>query len=366
MKAGQQNAVMRWITDSTPFMTNGFLSIRSERHNQDMSAKDIPAKQSHYHHPDVVNTIVEYTSKGFQTLPANPSKDSARLRFEETYIHDSEATKEFRGHVAGKPITILVGKRGLGKTSMINNWVMRQSGKLLGEDKHGNVIPAVWFRSDASKIYDIWNDIQEASHFLHYHTIHAVYVFLTYHENDAAMQSVYLALKRQKSSAERMQVISNYINKSRKLHNGQESHDDSENDVSVSIVHDMITDADIAAACLMLYETIKEQMYGSGVILIHIIDGIDNIAWNNDDTKYQTIIEEVADFYKKVRNDGGKSKLVLAARDETAVEIHKKIKHYQNNVGSGNESYFLKIPVPPFKEILCRKIDALVGSEPFK
>jgi hypothetical protein len=319
----------------------------------------------------------EFFQKICALQPANPSKLSrvAKLNasFEDAYDNNINKLKTYLNMQSELEVALrqsdrvaFVGRRGSGKTTILNKWLNERTSSFFETERGLNY---VWFRIDASKIY---NSLRRSG-VKAYYTAHSVFVFLLYSGmitiDDESPSDFFRAILRDIPKGN----IDNTIEPFCRRLNDVISHlrvQISLGDKSVAAVETIISST--------LYMKQAEEIYGLMVAALEkrtigtvcIIDGIDNVSYSKKNSKYQTMCAEMrmffADYFMKHPNL--KKKLLLASRPETIPEL--EIRAIGTNYKAAND--FIEVlyrtvsmPVVEPARVLRKKIDAIKCPEFF-
>lgn len=256
----------------------------------------------------------------FGVLPANPSKIFRKELFESLYQRDafigtsySNLSQQLQFFVENKRFVSVVGLRGSGKTSFINTWLHENTHTFLDV-----VQRLIWFRVDASKLYNM--QFYEVEN---YFKIHAVYVFIVYScddiDPDATPNSTFQKLLQSghlKNGAYKR--LKSFI-KARWRRSLNRFHSD---DTSVHVVREMCSSHEFSQLAREYYSALERVFRKNGFKIVAIVDGADNLSASKDDKRYIEMCKAIRSFFMSIREDTI-YKILLLTRPETinALEI---------------------------------------------
>jgi hypothetical protein len=306
--------------------------------------------------------------------PANPSKLArvAKLNagFEDAYNHlenrlraYSSIREELENALAQNEGVAFVGRRGSGKTTILNKWLNERTPTFFESEKGINYI---WFRIDASKIYNANKRIGVKQ----YYTAHSVFVFLLYsgcvkieeEEPSAFFKDVLDAIPSANRQTidqfcVRLQPIISRVKKNISL-----------GDKSVAVVEAITSSSFFLSQAEIIYGLLVSALEKRGTGTVAIIDGIDNISYSKTNLKYQKMCSEMKDFFRDyfLGSPNLRKKLLVASRPETIPELEiRAVGTNHKAAGDFNEVLYrtVHVPVVTPMRVLQKKIDAIKRPE---
>ncbi|WP_028876593.1 hypothetical protein [Teredinibacter turnerae] len=240
----------------------------------------------------------------------------------------------------------VVGRKGTGKTTFFNFWLNNRSDYL---EKN---LRLVWFRVDASKLYDQWvdktNKVTPDNFSLEsYHILHTLYVTLKYGKSDKC-HSAGLRIARTeilKAASENNRLTTVLKN----LYSAIDASDRAKYGRNTQrFIEHVLNKYHALNDAKDLYQIAISKWKEVGLQVLYILDGVDNVSWARGNTElFDLLCEESAKLFIADNNpeyvDG--FKVLIVVRPETYYEIRKRASEHLNTDIS--DPYKKIVVVPP-------------------
>jgi hypothetical protein len=317
----------------------------------------------------------EFFQKICALQPANPSEAArvAKLNasFEDAY--DNQINKlrtylkiqsELEDVIRQYDRVAFVGRRGSGKTTILNKWLNDRTSSFFEADEGINHI---WFRIDASKIYNSSKGFGVKS----YYTAHSVFVFLLYSglisiEEEGASQ-FFRRVLADIPNEYIMNKITPFCDQLKKIIERSKTRV-ALKDKSVVVVEAIASSAFYLRQAEDIYNLLVATLARRGTGLICIIDGVDNVSYNKNYSNYQTMCQQMREFFTDYfsKDPDLKKKLLLVSRPETIPELEIRAVGTNHKVaGDFIEVLYriVNVPVVAPARVLQKKIAAIRSPE---
>jgi len=323
-----------------------------------------------FSHYKTANLIIDENSSNASLFKDNNilsdlyDKKEAIYNFDEIFFLNSDV--------------VLLGVRGVGKTSFVNYWLNKRT-KFLESNR------ITWFRVDITKVIktfdeNILNDDEFFSMMYNYSKIHLVYVLLNYSGKFSEIGSENIShlfkyiVDEMANSGDFITSCSaikdNYMAFIHKLDDVERS------DISEIYIRSLLTSGKrnyiLIEHFKKIYDLFKNIISKRGIDVTILIDGIDNLSWNRESKSYRIVCRSAGRFFRTVYHDfGGHLRRVISIRPEALelTQLHINQGEIGNqNASSGDDLFFEPCVVRPPNalSIISRKFDAALESDAFK
>lgn len=339
--------------------------------------------------------IYDFIVTNTRWMPANPNKARSLGKLKDTYAlltsnksfsesnHsdiansvDEKGVFLFQTAIDNNKYIMIEGVRGIGKTAFLNYWLTDNTASLEASGK-------IWFRIDASKVYDIYpkkrgTPIEDI--YKDYFYLHTLYVLVFYGTpipgdlykyapnvgRSPAFSQIMSRLKENESSiySELYNLVFDGI---RGLSN-KEKFDDFSRIVVANIQLNL--NKNKRRTMYRAYKAFCSIINDMDLAAIVVIDGVDNISWTKDNDFYQKTCKNFDKILSELRRElGSSTQFIVAARPETVHEIRFAPRGYLTgfNDQRGEPAFTTwRIIPPPVEEIIAKKAQAIAESRYFE
>ena len=312
-----------------------------------------------------------------QVQTANPSSEERKKKFEATFcdnfVYENKINenherffKELENALRRDDYIAVVGRRGSGKTTLINKWLNNKTNIFI-ENKIA--LNCLWFRVDASKIYN--SKVEPRFSVEDYFYAHAIFVFLNYcgkiPETQAVRNQYFENIYKRIDDFGKS--IINQITEFCILAFEEERIASALADKSVGVVEALIkqysrTENQLKIAFIQIARACEKERVG----ILAIIDGLDNVSLRYQNGRYQAVVKSAQEFMENfVRNVHGlRKKILLVTRPETVSVLEIYAVTGLTRAGGDAISILFKyidIPVVKPSMVLMRKLSAITATE---
>lgn len=250
---------------------------------------------------------------------------------------------------------VIEGNRGIGKTTFFNHWLNNRS-HILDSNK------ILWFRIDASKIYDVWNlnlvGTADPKLFLldRYHRIHTVYVITKYGISPKSGKAIRDTWEFIDNLSRDDKELQGFFQECRAIHKAIESYNDGKS--TEEFIRWVLGRESLYRSIKLIYALCTEYWASNNSKIMLIIDGLDNIPRvNPGDLYYDRLLRDAGTLFTGGIPSSIKKDLdciVLVLRPETYHDLLKICK-LPNRNSAPNNIYEMIVAPTCFYSIITHK-----------